>query len=158
MRLRAGETGEYTDLVGAAFIGEVGVWSYVGQERAGIHGPLATCVSVLRAVLDADDRAERVACLLADIVLARTLNWKAMLPVSAQHLTKTALRDVSANGQGAEMEAQARRLESIEETIRLARDLARRADALRAATPKLRAKGSDAAFNLWHGYALEMTA
>ncbi|WP_258094239.1 DUF1403 family protein [Salipiger pentaromativorans] len=40
-------------------------------------------------------------------------------------------------------------LESIEETIRLARDLARHAEALRAIAPKLRAKGSDAAVDLF---------
>ena len=61
-----------------------------GWRRARTHGPLAGCVAVLRAVLEADDRAERVACLLSDVVLARALNWKKVLPVSAQHLTKAA--------------------------------------------------------------------
>ncbi|MDT8328390.1 MAG: DUF1403 family protein [Roseovarius sp.] len=72
-----------------------------------------------------------------------------MLPVPARHLTKSMLRDLAANGQGAELAVQARILESIEDTIRLARDLARRAEALRTVAPKLRAKGSDAAVNLF---------
>ncbi|MDD9723586.1 DUF1403 family protein [Sulfitobacter sp. PR48] len=149
VRLRAGRTGVIADLIGADFAGEVGAWLDVGLERARTHGPLSGCVAALRAVLDTDDRAERVACALSDIVLARTLNWKAMLPVSAQRLTKTVLRDLAAGEQGAELALQIRILETIEETVRLARDLARRAEALRAVAPKLRAKGSDAAVDLF---------
>lgn len=148
-QLRAGGTGEVADLVGADFTGEVGGWLDAGQERARTHGPLAGCVAVLRAVLQVDDRAERTACLLSDIVLARALRWKAVLPVSAQRLTKGMLRDLAAAGQGGEPVVQARILESIKETIRLARDLARRADALRSVAPKLRAKGSAAAVDLF---------
>lgn len=107
--------------------------------------PWAGGVAVLRAVLEADDRAERVACLLSDTVLARALNWKTLLPISVQFLAKAALRDLAADGQGAELAVQVRILESIEDTVRMARDLARRAEALSAIAPKLRAKGSDAA-------------
>jgi hypothetical protein len=96
-----------------------------------------------------DDRAERIACLLADIVLARVANWKAALPVSTQRLTKAMLRDLVADGQGAELKVQQRLLGSIEVTIRLAGDLAARATLLQAAAPKLRAKGSDAAVALF---------
>ena len=53
------------------------------------------------------------------------------------------------SGQGAELAVQARILESIEETIRMSRDLARRASALRSVAPKLRANGSDAAVDLF---------
>lgn len=149
VRLHAGRTGEITDFVGAEFAGEVGAWLDVGLERARTHGPLSGCVAALRAVLEVDDRAERTACLLSDVVLARTLNWKEVLPVSAQRLTKTALRDLAAAGQGGELVVQARTLESIEETIRMARDLVRRAGALHAIAPKLRAKGSGAAVDLF---------
>ena len=149
VRLRTGWTGEIADFVGADVAGEVGAWLDVGLERARTYGPLSGCVAVLRAVLDVDDRAERTACLLADIVLARALNWKVVLPVSAQRLTKALLRDLTAEGQGAELAAQARILESIDGTIRMARDLARRAEALRAVAPKLRVKGSSAAVDLF---------
>lgn len=149
VRLRAGRTDEIANLVGADFADEVGVWIDAGLKHARTHGPLAGCVAVLCAVLDADDRAERVACLLSDIVLARALNWKSVLPVSPQRLTKGMLRDLTANRQGAEPVSQARILDSLGETIRLARDLARRAAALRAVAPKLRAKGSDAAVDLF---------
>jgi len=149
MRIRAGGTGEIADLIGPDIAGEIDGWLKAAQARARTHGPLAGCVTVLRVVLGADDRAERVACLLSDIVLARALNWKVVLPVSAQQLTKTALRDLTATGQRAELAVQARILESIEGAIRLARDLARRAEALRAVAPKLRAKGSSAAVDLF---------
>ena len=148
-RLRPGGVGNIADLVGPDFAGDVGVWLDVGMERSRTYGPLSGCVAVLRAVLDVDDRAERTACLLSDIVLALALNRKIVLPVSAQSLTKTALRDLTANGQGAEMAAQARILDSIEAVIPLMRDLARRAEALRTVAPKLRAKGSDAAVELF---------
>ena len=147
--LRANRAGEVVHLVGESFAGEVSVWLDAGLERAQSHGPLAGCVAVLRAVLAADDRAERFACLLSDLVLARTLNWKQVLPVSAQRLTKSMLRELLANGQEAELAVQARILESIESTVRLTRELARRAEALRAVSPKLRAKGSDAAVDLF---------
>ncbi|TDK52613.1 DUF1403 family protein [Antarcticimicrobium luteum] len=149
VRLLAGGTGGIADLVGADFAGEMGVWVDAGLERARTCGPLSGCVAVIRAVLEADDRAERVACLLSDIVLARALNWKTVLPVSGQRLTKTVLRDLAAGEQGAELALQIRTLKYIEETVRLARDLARRAEAIRAVAPKLRAKGSDAAVVLF---------
>lgn len=145
---RAGP-GEIADLVGAEYAGEVGVWLDVGLERARTHGPLSGCVAALGAVLEADDRAERTACLFSDVVLARALNWKQVLPVTAQRLTKAVLRDLTAEGQGADLAVEVRVLEAIEESIRVARDLARRAETLRAVAPKLRAKGSDAAVALF---------
>tara|TARA_R110002094_G_scaffold201476_3_gene172969 strand:- start:214 stop:1176 length:963 start_codon:yes stop_codon:yes gene_type:complete len=136
-------------LVGAAFTDDVLRLMTVGVDRAKTHGPLAGCVAVMRTVLELDDRAERVACLLSDIILAQALGWKVVLPVTAQHLTKTMLRDLVADGQGVSLKVQARLLISIEGTIRLARDLAARATLLQAAAPKLRAKGSDAAVTLF---------
>jgi hypothetical protein len=141
--------GSVQGLVGAAFADDVLRLMASGATRAKSHGPLAGCVAVMRAVLEVDDRAERIACLLSDIVVARALNWTSVLPVTAQHLTKTMLRDLVADGQGAELKVQAGLLGSIEGTIKLARDLASRAAALRAVTPKLRAKGSKAAADLF---------
>lgn len=137
------------DVVGPSFADEVVGWIASGADRVRTHGPIAGCVSVMRAVLEADDRAERIACLLSDIVLARALNLKNLLPVSAGRLNKAVLREMARSGQGAELAVQVRILESIEEAIRLARDLARRAEALRSVAPKLRAKGSEAAVALF---------
>ena len=147
--LGAGGMVEIADLVGADFASEVGVWLDASLERTRIHGPVAGCVAVLRAVLETDDWAERVACLLSDVVLARALSWKTELPVTARRLTKAVLRDLVADGQGAELAVQARILDSIEETIRVARDLAQRGAALQTVAPKLRAKGSEVAVTLF---------
>ena len=136
-------------LVGGAFADDVWRLIAVGADCTKTHGPLAGCVAVMCAVLEVDDRAERIACMLADIVLARVVKWETALPVSAQQLTKAMLRDLAADGQGADLKVQAGLLISIEDTIRLARDLATRAAALRAVAPKLRAKGSDAAVDLF---------
>jgi hypothetical protein len=136
-------------LVGAAFADDALRVIASGATRAKSHGPLAGCVAAMRAVLEVDDRAERVACLLSDIVLARALNWTSVLPLMAQQLTKTMLRDLVADGQGADLKVQAGLLISIEDTIRLGSDLASRATLLIAAAPKLRAKGSDAAVALF---------
>lgn len=148
-RLRRNGTDEFADLIGGEFAGDVGVWFDAGMAQGRTHGPLAGCVTVLRAVLDVDDRAERTACLLSDIVLARALSWKTVLPVTAQRLTKAVLRELTIEGQGGELAIQVRILDSIEQTIQLARELARRAEALRTVAPKLRAKGSEAAVDLF---------
>lgn len=140
---------ELKDAVGPEFEDDVVGWIEVGADCAMSHGPLAGCVSVMRAVIETDDRAERVACLLSDVVLARALNWKMVLPVSVQRLTKAMLRDLIADGQGADLDIQRRILGSVEDRIRLARELARRAEALRTVAPKLRAKGSEAAVALF---------
>jgi hypothetical protein len=102
-----------TDLVGSEFTDQVAEWIRQGVERAKTQGPLAGCVAVMRAVLKVDDRAERIACMLADVVLARALNWTSVLPVTAQHLTKTMLRDLIANEQGVVLKVQAGLLTSI---------------------------------------------
>lgn len=87
--------------------------------------------------------------MLSDIVLARALNLTSILPVTAHQLTKAMLRELTNEGQGADLKIQRSLLISIEDTIRLARELATRAAALRAVTPKFRAKGSKAAADLF---------
>ena len=137
------------ELAGPDFAADVDRWLEEGAARTRTHGPLAGCVKAVRLVLKLDDRAERIACLLSDILLARALGWSSVLPISACRLTKTNLRDLIANGSGAELAIQAQLLAAIENTIRTARDLARRAAELRAIGPKLRAKGSEAAVELF---------
>ncbi|WP_299048846.1 DUF1403 family protein [uncultured Tateyamaria sp.] len=136
-------------LVGSNFADDVVGWIESAAARAKTQGPLAGAVGVMRTVLEADDRAERVACLLSDVVLARTLNLPSLLPITARHLTKAVLRDLAAGGQGADFKVQASLLVTIEDTIRQARDLAARAAALQKIAPKLRAKGSEVAAALF---------
>lgn len=136
-------------LVGSNFADNVVGWIESAAARAKTQGPLDGCTSVMRAVLEADDRAERIACLLSDVVLARTFNWITALPITVQHLTKATLRDLVADGQGGDLAVQQCILGSVEDTIRMARDLATRATALHVIAPKLRAKGSEAAVALF---------
>ncbi|CUH60033.1 DUF1403 family protein [Thalassobacter stenotrophicus] len=137
------------ELVGLHIEADMDGWLEDGAARAKSHGPLAGCIAVMRAVLEADDRAERIAGLLSDIVVARSLGWPSFLPIAAQPLTKAMLRDLVAEEQGAELAVQRRVLESIEDAIHLARDLSSKSTALRAVAPKLRAKGSEAAVALF---------
>ncbi|MBD3624560.1 MAG: DUF1403 family protein, partial [Rhodobacteraceae bacterium] len=69
--------------------------------------------------------------------------------VTAQRLTKATLRDLVGAGQGAYLTVQQRLLDSVEDTIRLAQELAARATAVHAIAPKLRAKGSEAAVDVF---------
>lgn len=133
--------GKLADLLGAHLI----------PDRSETTGdtPLAQCVAMLRHVLQADDRAERAACCLSDIALARSLNWPQILPVSARHLTKALLRDLTRNQPNAALRIQQALLKSVEDTVPLARSLAQRAQALRQIAPRLRAKGSAAAVDVF---------
>ncbi len=124
-------------------------WIEQGARCAKLRGPLAGCVTVMRAVLEADDRAERLACLLSDVVLAHDMNWASMLPITAQYLTKAMLQDLVADQQNSEQRISQHILKSIESTIRGAHDLSSKAAILRSFAPKLRAKGSDAAVALF---------
>lgn len=137
------------DLVGVQFEADALGWLKESEDHAKSYGPFAACVAVMRAVLDVDDRAERVSCLLSDVVLARALNWGWVLPVTAQRLTKALLRDLVVGGKAAELTLQQYLLETVEQTTRTAQDFALRASALRVAVPKLRAKGAEAAVSLF---------
>ncbi|WP_298937425.1 DUF1403 family protein [uncultured Ruegeria sp.] len=148
-RLRLTEREWHAGLVGSEFETDVDGWLQSAANQSQSHGPIAGCVSVMRAVLEADDRAERIACLLGDVVLAQALNWKTVLPVTSRRLTKAMLRDLVTEGQDGELTVQQRLLESVEDTTRLARDLASQAAAVHAVAPKLRANGSDAAVALF---------
>ena len=148
-RLRLTGREWHAGLVGSGFETDVDGWLQSAAKQSQSHGPLTGCVAVMRSIVQADDRAERVACLMSDILLARSLNWPSVLPISSQYLTKAMLRDLLGDGQGADLVVQQRLLQSIEETIRLARDLAQRAVILEAVAPKLRAKGSDAAVTVF---------
>lgn len=104
---------------------------------------------IVETVLATDDRAERVACLLADVVLAKSLRWDRILPLIVLHLTKPMCRDIADGERGAQQVVQQAVLKSVIATVRLSRALAERAEALRSVSPKLRAKGSDAAVRLF---------
>ena len=115
----------------------------------GKPSPFTACQKILQTVLSQDPHAERVACVLSDISLARALGWQHPLPLTARYLTKPKIRAVAAGGDDADLIFATALLRSIEEAVHLARDLAERAESLRAITPKLRSKGSEAATRLF---------
>lgn len=137
------------DIAGTEYEADIAPWLNEALNHARENGPIGGCVHALHAVLSADDRAERLACLLADVVLALSLNWKVALPITSQRLTKAGLRALVAGEPGASIAVQTRMLDSVHDTIHLARDLALRAAALKAIAPKLRSKASDAAVDLF---------
>lgn len=136
-------------LVGADVAANAGTLLDAAADISKGRGPLAGCVDIIGKVLARDDRAERVACLLSDVALARALMWPMVLPVSAVCLTKSMLRDVTRNTATADLAVQQGILASVDKAIPLARDLAQKARGLRAIAPKLRTKGAEAAVNLF---------
>ncbi len=141
--------GRLIDIVGQDQGAQIDAWLDDAQDRARARGPLGGCSRMLQLVLTADDRAERLACVLSDVVLARSLNWASPLPVTAQRVTRPGLRSLTTEGADAEIAIQARLLDAVHETTLLARDLASRARALAAVAPKLRTKGAQAAVDLF---------
>ncbi len=141
--------GSVADLVDDNFADAVEDWLTDAMEQAKSQGPLIAATIILRTVLEADDRAERIACLLSDMVLAKVLGWKQPLPITALHLTKADLRDLKDRVGEADFAIQLAIAKSAQTAFRLATTLAAGAASLQAITPKLRAKGSDAAINLF---------
>lgn len=124
-------------------------WLSDAMCRTQLDGPLPAATGILRAVLEADDRAERIACLLSDVVLAKYFGWVHPLPLTALHLTKANLRDLRDGAGSADIAIQRAITQSAQSVFRLTSALARRAEALRTVAPRLRAKGSDEAVALF---------
>lgn len=108
--------------------------------------PIARAALVLEAVLMDVPRADAAALILADATLAQSLGWDHMLPVFAAYLKRADLR---LRGDDLRLSCHRAVTASAVEAVRLARDLSRRAAHLRAVAPKLRAKGADAAVDLF---------
>ncbi len=120
-----------------------------GLERAQQSGPMAATVLIIRDVLNIDERAERVACLLSDVILAKSFGWDHLLPLTALHLTKASLRELKSRTVEQEASIHASITKGAQTAFRLANSLTLRADALRAVAPKLRARGSAEAVALF---------
>jgi hypothetical protein len=124
-------------------------WVSEAMAHARTGGLLAASVSLMRRVLAAHSRDERLACILSDVVLSKSMSWDVMLPLTAQHLTKAKLRNLVDQAEGADLEIQRAILKSIQSAVRLAKDAAAKANALREITPKLRSRGADDAVALF---------
>ena len=119
--------------------------SYLQMVKA--QGLIAAVTGILETVLTADDRAERVALLLSDVILAKSLGWRTPLPLTAMTLSKADLRAIK-TGEGGRIVPCAL-LKAVGTAIRLAHHLAHHAVALQGIAAKLRSKASDAAVELF---------
>lgn len=108
--------------------------------------PIAAAAVALEAVRAAAPRDDVGALIAADQVLSSALGFSHTLPLLGPGLDRAALRI-----EGEELHRACHRavVSSVEEALRLARALARRAAQLRALAPKLRAKGSARALEMF---------
>lgn len=112
-------------------------------------GPMAGAVQIMEDVLRENSRAERLACLLSDIVMAKSFGWDFPLSLTALHLTKANLRNLVEGTDEAALMIQSSIMKSAQMTFHLAKQLTTRAEALRSIAPKLRSRGSDDAVALF---------
>lgn len=115
-----------------------------------LGNPMARACAFAQAVLEQFPRQEAVALQCADVGLAMALGWPHPVPLCAQYFKRVAFRALAEGDlhafQLAFHDAVAR---GANDATRLAHDLARRTGRLRAVAPKLRAKGSGAAVELF---------
>lgn len=149
IRFKRSDWQESVEALHPEFSDEIRVWIELGLDASRVSGPLAGASVVLESVLSVDSRAERVACLLADSVMAKSLGWDQPLPLAALNLSKSLCRNLAGGEEEAKLGAQQALLKSIIDTVRLCHRLAERASALWAVSPKLRSKGSEAAVKLF---------
>jgi hypothetical protein len=120
----------------------VGAWPETGQGAA----PLARAAATLGTVLDRAPRAETAALILADATLSRALGWECLVPLLASGLKRADLR---LRGDALRDACHRAIATAAPGGVRLAADLARRSAHLHAVAPKLRAKGADAAVQIF---------
>jgi len=112
---------------------------------AGQGAPVSRAAAVLEAVLAEAPRAEAGALILAEAALAQALGWARITPVLAPGLKP---RDLRRTGEDLRLACHRAIITGAGEALRLASDLSRRAERLRAVAPKLRARGAGAAVEM----------
>ncbi len=120
---------------------DIATWLDAGQ-----GGPVARACAVFEAVTAAHPRAEDAALILADAVLAQAMGNNTIMPLLGAHLTARDLRKSGADLRGAGYAAVRK---AAAETLTLSQDLRDRAAKLIAIAPKLRAKRTAAAVDLF---------
>ncbi len=125
---------------------EVDADKIAGWLDAGQGAPVTRAATVLEAVLTDLPRAEAPALILADAALVQALGWDHLVPLLAAGLKRADLRKT---GDDLRLACHRAVTSSAVEALRLAADLARRAERLNAVAPKLRAKGAEAAVQMF---------
>ena len=120
---------------------QIATWLNAGQ-----GAPVSRAAMVLETVLMETPRAEALALILAEASLAQSLGWKHLIPLLAPGLKRADLRK-----QGDDLRRACHRalIASAVETARIAGDLTRRAEHVKAVAPKLRAKGAAKAVEMF---------
>ncbi|WP_299870027.1 DUF1403 family protein [uncultured Roseobacter sp.] len=113
---------------------------------AGQGAPIPRAAAMLQVVFAERPRDPAAALILADATLAQALGWTHVLPLLALGLKRGDLRK---SGEELWLTCHRAIVAAVSEAIRQAADLSRRAARLRDVAPKLRAKGADAAVELF---------
>lgn len=126
---------------------QIATWLDAGAEA--VHGnvsPIAQACTVLETVLAQAPREEAMALILADAALATALGWDHGVPLLEAGLKR---RDLRKTGEALRLACHRAVILSAGEAVRMAVDLTRRAEKLRAVAPKLRAKGAGEAVEMF---------
>ncbi|KKL11093.1 hypothetical protein LCGC14_2549280 [marine sediment metagenome] len=113
---------------------QIATWLNAGQGK-----PVSRAAMVLETVLMETPRAEALALILAEASLAQSLGWKHLIPLLAPGLKRA---DLCKQGDDLRLACHRALIASAVETARIAGDLTRRAEHVKAVAPKLRAKGA----------------
>ena len=113
--------------------------------------PVSAATAILMSLITEFAHNEAEILLITDTILARRLGWKHPLPLFRASLTRNDLRCLLVEGDRKAFETRCHYAiaKSAKKLTRLAQTLGRRANDLRAISPKLRAKGSDKAVELF---------
>jgi hypothetical protein len=109
-------------------------------------GPVAQAAATFAAVAQDQPRFEALAFCLADARLARGMRWSFVVPVLGLGLRA---RDLRKSGAELRLACHLAAAQGAAQASALAHNLIRKAEALRAVAPKLRAKGSDKALEIF---------
>ncbi len=115
-------------------------------ESSAANSPIAQAAKMIGLVMDTFPREEAAALICGDTVLARALGWEHPVPLLGMLLKR---REMLGSGEELSLACHRAGIKGAQDAVRLAYDLARRAQRLRSVVPKLRAKGSNAAVALF---------
>lgn len=121
-------------------------WLNLDVYGSDICSPVASAVKRLSQVIEKHPHDEAIAFLMADITLSKALGWAYPFPFFAHYLKKKHLLNEEGN---LLLDSHLAIAKIAQDILRTAHDLARRAERLNAVAPKLRAKGSDQAVELF---------
>lgn len=125
----------------ACDLDQIALWLDAGQ-----GAPVSRAAMVLEAVLMVAPRAEVPALILADAAIAQALGWGHLVPLLAAGLKRADLRK---RGDDLRFACHRAVVVSVVEALCVAAELARRGAHLEAVAPKLRAKGAEAAVEMF---------